>query len=66
MSDEPKPNRKQLMAALEPFARAYLVVRDVNDGRSEHSPARDLLPGIWPTWGDLKRAGETWKQAGGK
>lgn len=42
-------------AALEPFARAYRVLHP-SSKVDEEAGARDHLPRVWPTIGDLRRA----------
>lgn len=57
----PTKRERELNAAIEPFARVFRICRDIGAGWPDDRPAREILPGIWPTWGDLKRAGAVWK-----
>ena len=44
-----------LMAACDTFARAANVIDALPDRLSDDEPLRDVIPGIWPTLGDLRR-----------
>lgn len=54
-----------LEAALDPFARAWRVMEAVpaqyRSAIEDSDGARDHLPGVWPTVGDLRRASEALK-----
>jgi hypothetical protein len=47
---------EKLEEALDPFSRVAGLVEPLADDWDDERPAKDILPGIWPTWGDLKRA----------
>ena len=45
--------------AIEPFRGAYDVKPPTADKWPDDKPLHECLPGIWPTWGDLKRLRES-------
>lgn len=42
-----------LEKALEPFERVASIIEPLNI--SDEKPLRDVIPGVWPTIGDLRR-----------
>lgn len=48
---------KELEAALTPFVRAYRFNEPISATWPDEKPAADCIPGLWPIWADLKRAG---------
>lgn len=53
---KPKDRRayEQIKSALEPFARAYRLNKQISDGWPDSKPAREIIAGSWPTWSDLR------------
>lgn len=45
-------NKKQILDALDPFARLERISHDLN--LPDDTPIRDFAPGVWPTRKDLK------------
>lgn len=52
-------HRKELLAALDPFARVMIINElmpsEFKASTQDEESLRDLLPGSWPTVGDLRR-----------
>ena len=44
-----------LLKACDPFARVAIIVDRLPDRLPDDTPARDVMPGIWPTLGELRR-----------
>ena len=52
---------KVLEAALTPFVRVYRINEPLGALWPDDRPAISCVPGLWPTWGDLKRCGNAMK-----
>jgi hypothetical protein len=46
-------SKKQILDVMDPFARVERINRDLNI--SDDTPLIDVLPGVWPTYGDIKK-----------
>lgn len=44
-----------LVTACDTFARVANVIDAVPDRLPDDKPLRDVLPGVWPTVGDVRR-----------
>lgn len=42
--------------ALDPFASVYRLNEPLANAWPDDMPARDIIPGAWPTWADLRNA----------
>lgn len=47
------PKRSKLFDTCDPFARAANIIDAAC--RPDNTPLRNVLPGIWPTVGDLRK-----------
>jgi hypothetical protein len=44
--------KNPILNVMDTFARAYSINKDLNI--SDETPLRDILPGVWPTFGELR------------
>lgn len=58
--------KKDLMEFCDPFARAANIIDALPRRLPEDTPLREVLPGIWPTVGDIRRLRDEMKQLGWK
>lgn len=47
--------KSEFFDACDPFARAANIIDGAQPDLRDDHPLRELLPGIWPTIGDLRR-----------
>lgn len=45
---------RALKKAADPFVRVYRINLPISDGWPDDTPVRSIIPGVWPTWGELK------------
>lgn len=48
--------------AIEVFLRLYRMMQPL--GLSDETPMRDFVPGVWPTYGDLRNLCDTERDSG--
>lgn len=48
---------RELEAAITPFVRVYRLNEPLAANWPEDKPLADCVPGVWPTWADLRRCG---------
>lgn len=54
---------RELMEALDPFMRVYRLNEPISQGWPDDRGAREIMPGAWPKWRDLRRAAEAHAKA---
>ncbi len=55
-----------VFAAVDTFCRAANILDALPDRQSDDVPLREVLPGIWPTVGDLRQLRDVMKAYGWK
>lgn len=59
-------NEKLLLKALEPFVRVVRINAPISADWPDSYPPSRFVPGVWPDWGEFKRAEAAFDKAGGK
>lgn len=49
------PNGKALKKAIDPFQRVVRLNAPIEDTIPTDASLREVIPGVWPSWEDLKR-----------
>jgi len=58
-------NAKSLLKLCDPFGRVANIIDSLPSRLdNDETPLRELLPGIWPTLGDLRRLRDEMKKQG--
>lgn len=58
------PKKGELFNVCDPFARVANIIDSLPSKPTDDVPLRDLLPGVWPTAGDIRKLRDAMKKLG--